>query len=57
MFSGGLDDEVDEYYDTILKYDLEADTFTEAGHMKEARADHAISVVLYSEYSEHCEFI
>ena len=57
MFPGGLDDEVDEYYDTILKYDIEADTFTEAGHMLEARADHAISVVLYSEYSDHCEFM
>ena len=41
--------------DTILEYDMEQDTMQEIGNMREARYEHAITVVQYSDFSQWCQ--
>ena len=41
--------------DDILEYDPEEDTFTNVGHMTQARAYHAISVVNAGAYTKWCD--
>ena len=48
IIAGGSDDW--DYYDDILEYDPEEDTITSVGHMTQARAYHAISVVSAGDY-------
>ena len=43
------------YLDTIVEYDMEQDTMLEIGHMRDARASHAVSVVQYSDFSQWCQ--
>ena len=43
------------YGDTILEYDITGDSYTQIGTMIEDRHKHAISVVQYSDFSEHCQ--
>ena len=45
-------DGLTHYYDDILKYDPEEDTITSVGHMTQARAGHAISVVSAKDYDK-----
>ena len=45
-----------EYLDTILDYDMEQDTMQEMGNMREARDQHAITVVQYSDFSQWCQW-
>ena len=41
--------------DTILEYDMEQDTMQEIGNMRDARSQHAITVVQYSDFSQWCQ--
>ena len=41
--------------DTILEYNITGDSYTQIGTMIQARADHAISVVKYEDFSEWCQ--
>ena len=41
-------------FDTILEYDVTADSFTQIGTMTQARSWHAISVVRYEDFSKSC---
>ena len=43
------------YLDTILEYDMEQDTMQEIGNMQDARKQHAINVVQYSDFSQWCQ--
>ena len=43
------------YFDDILEYDPEEDTMTIVGHMTEARAYHAVSVVPAEDYLQWCQ--
>ena len=43
------------HVNTILEYDATSDSYTEAGTMTQARAQHALSVVQYEEYSQWCQ--
>ena len=52
IFSGGYDGSI--FYNTILEYNSAGDEFTEVGTMLEERGFHAISVVKYADYSQHC---
>ena len=52
LIAGGYDG-VDRY-DDILEYDPEEDTITSVGHMTQARAYHAISVVSAGDYLQWC---
>ena len=53
LIAGGYDG-VDRY-DDILEYDPEEDTITTVGHMIQARAMHAISVVPTEDYLRWCD--
>ena len=39
----------------IIEFDPETEEWQEIGTMKDARADHAVSVVSYSDYADWCE--
>ena len=39
---------------TILEYDPEFEEWTKIGEMKEARRDHAVSVVDFTDYANFC---
>lgn len=54
--SGGYYYQDVEYVNTILEYNIDTNTFDTVGFMTEARSDHAVSVVKYSDYSNHCVF-
>ena len=41
--------------DTILEYNITADSFKQIGTMIQARDYHAISVVKYEDYSRLCQ--
>ena len=53
IIAGGEDN--DDIYDDILEYDPEEDTITSVGHMTQARAMHAISVVPAEDYLQWCD--
>ena len=53
IFSGGTDGS--NSLNTILQYNSAEDEFTEVDSMLEERGFHAISVVNYSDYSQHCQ--
>ena len=53
MIVGGFDGS--DTLDTILEYDMEQDTILEIGHMRDARSQHALNVVQYSDFSEWCQ--
>ena len=40
--------------DTILEFDIEAETWMEVGHMTTARGEHAVSVVNFSDFAAWC---
>ena len=52
---GGYQKDV-ENVNTILEYNFDSNSFDTIGFMTEARSDHAISVVKYSDYSKYCIF-
>ena len=42
---------------TILEYDITGDSYTQIGTMTQARSDHAISVVKFENFAEHCDLM
>ena len=54
-FLGG-DDYVGPYYDEILEFSPETESWTLVDMMREKRAAHAISVVNFKDFAEHCDF-
>ena len=53
LIMGGRDDD-NNSLDAILEFDMETETFSELGHMQEARDAHAVSVVNTEQYLEWC---
>ena len=53
FYSGGQD-ETRYTMNDILEYDPETEKWTQIGTMREARDDHAVSVVKYEDYAEWC---
>ena len=53
IIAGG--DDGGDYYDDILEYQPEEDTFTTVGHMIQARSYHAVSVVQADDYLQWCQ--
>ena len=53
ILTGGSNDS--DFFNTILEYDITGDSYTQIGTMIEDRHKHAISVVQYSDFSEHCQ--
>ena len=51
IIAGGYDD---DDRDDILEYDPEKDTMISVGHMTQARAQHAVSVVQADDYLQWC---
>ena len=54
IFSGGIDS-FGAYSDTIMEYNSARDEIIEVDNMIEKRSGHAISVVLYLDYSKWCQ--
>ena len=52
--SSGGSDENFVMYDEILQYEEDSEEWTLAGHMIEARVNHAVSVVQFDDVREHC---
>ena len=44
-----------EHVDTILEFEKEAETWSEVGHMKQKRGNHALSVVNFSDFEDWCQ--
>ena len=42
--------------DTILEFDIEAETWREVGHMTMARGEHAVSIVNFSDFAAWCNW-
>ena len=53
-FTGGYDN-LKQTLDTIVEYDITADSFTQTGTMTQAKGDHAISVVQYMDFYQWCQ--
>ena len=52
----GLDSWMDGVeFDTILEYDVSADSYSQIGTMTEASIPRAISVVQFEDYSKWCQ--
>ena len=51
--SGGSDENF-VMYDEILQYEEDYEEWTLAGHMIEARVNHAVSTVQFEDVREHC---
>ena len=41
-------------YDEILQYEEDSEEWTLAGHMIEARVNHAVSTVQFEDVRDHC---
>ena len=50
----GGSDENFVMYDEILQYEEDYEEWTLAGHMIEARVNHAVSTVQFEDVREHC---
>ena len=46
---------IDNYFNTILEYDITGDSYTQIGTMTQARSKHAISVVQYVDFARWCD--
>ena len=49
---GGYDH--DKFYDTILQYDPDSDSWEVVGHMMERRDSHAVMVMDSGDFSDYC---
>ena len=48
---------VDDYFrDEILQFHLETEEWSLAGHMMEARYEHAVSTINFEDVREYCNF-
>lgn len=54
-FQGG-DDYTGPFSDEILEFSPESESWTLVDMMREGRAAHAISVVNFKDFAEHCDF-
>ena len=54
IFTGGYDN-LKQILDTIIEYDVIADSFTQIGTMTQAKGDHATSVVQYGDFYQWCQ--
>ena len=54
-FQGG-DDFIGPFNDEILEFSPESESWTLVDMMREERAAHAISVVNFRDFAEHCDF-
>ena len=52
--SSGGSDENFVMYDEILQYEEHSEEWTLAGHMIEARVNHAVSTVQFEDVRDHC---
>ena len=52
--SSGGSDENFVMYDEILQYEEDYEEWTLAGHMIEARVNHAVSTVQFEDVRDHC---
>ena len=55
ILAGGYIDYNTGNTDNILEYDITGDSYTQIGTMTQARANHAITVVRYGDFSEWYE--
>ena len=55
IFLGGYNN-VYNLKDTILEFNPESESWTSVDMMREPRAWHAISVVNFEDFAEHCDF-